>query len=218
MTRAVVCPQCHTQSAPDSRFCDQCAAPLLPVADAFPALVAAAPVQPTVSYPIAGSVSMPLSAVSMAPAPPTVVRLSEPLPRIAPAPQRRMRPLLAVGVLLAVALFVGAVVLSAVLLLNSRAGVAATGGAGLDPTVAATLIQAQATAIAAQQTITARYNLQATQIAEQPARAQATMTALSQAGVPGAPPPTIQGAAATATAAAPATEPPRPPTTPGIAP
>jgi len=187
---------------------------LLPLADAFPAPVAAAPVQPTVSYPIAGPVSMPLPAISMAPAQPAVVRLSEPLPRIAPAPQRRMRPLLAVGVLLAVALFVGAVVLSAVLLLNSRAGVAATGGSGLDPTAAATLIQAQATAIAAQQTTTARYNLQATLIAEQPVRAQATMTALAQAGAPSVLPPTIQGT----TVAAPATAPPRPPTTPGIAP
>ena len=72
----------------------------------------------------------------------------------------------------------------------------------MDPTAAATLIQAQATTIAAQQTITARYNLQATAIAEQPVRAQATMTALSQAGGPSAEPPAIQDAAATATAVA----------------
>ncbi len=216
MTRAVVCPQCHTESAPDSRFCDQCAAALLPVADAAPIPLGPGPAPPAVSYPIPGPVNMLPPTVSTAPARPAVTRPSEPLPRLTVAPRRRIRPLLAVGVLLAVALFIGAVLLSAVLLLNSRTGIAPAGGSSMDPTAAATLIQAQATALAAQQTITARYNLQATQIAEQPLRAQATMTALAQAGVPGVAPPTIQGADATATAAA--TVQPQPPTTPGIAP
>ncbi|MDQ2809233.1 MAG: hypothetical protein M3Z04_20355 [Chloroflexota bacterium] len=191
---------------------------MLPVAGADTAPVAAGPAQAAVSYPMPGPVRMPPPAVSTAPVRPLVALPPEPLPRIAPAPPRRLRPLLAVGVLLAVALFVGAVVLSAVLLLNSRSGIVPAAGSSMDPTAAATLIQAQATALAAQETITARYNFQATQIAEQPVRAQATMTALSRAGVPGATLPPLQGAAGTATAAARATALSSPSTTPEIVP
>ncbi len=203
MTRAVICPQCHTEAAADSRFCDQCAAALPLFGDvaappsALDGLPSVVSVAPTVSRPMPGTLNVP--PISVAPAPPVSAPPVESLPALSAVPRHRVSPLLIGGLLLVTMLFVGAVVLSAALLLTNRSAVQPAAGTGLDPTVATALIQKQATALAAQQTITALYNFQATQIALRPAQAQATMTALSNQHVPGTLDPTMETARATTT-------------------